>query len=90
MKFVAVVNPGMEELCKQEIKEILAVSGKMYPQLVEFDASAEQALQLFYHGQSMRRIVISLGKYKDLDDLDFSSVEWKKFISNSFYPRGDI
>ena len=85
MKFVAFVNPGMEELCKQEIEEILAVSGKIYPQLVEFDASAEQALQLLYHGQSMRRIVISLGKYKDLDDSDFKSVEWKNFISNSSF-----
>ncbi|MDO8510541.1 MAG: THUMP domain-containing protein [Nanoarchaeota archaeon] len=85
MKFVAFVNPGMEELCKQEIKEILAVSGKIYPQLVEFDASAEPALQLLYHGQSMRRIIISLGKYKDLDDSDFNSVEWKNFISNSSF-----
>lgn len=85
MRFVAVVNPGMEELCKQEIKEILAVSGKMYPQLVEFDTSAEQALQLLYHGQSLRRIVISLAKCKNPDDLDFNPVQWKDIVHNSSF-----
>ncbi|MBI4147596.1 hypothetical protein HY494_03010 [Candidatus Woesearchaeota archaeon] len=85
MKFYAFVNPGMEDFCKQEIKEILAVSGKVYPQMVEFDASAEQALTLLYHSQSMRRIVVSLGKYKHLDEAVFNSVEWKDFIHSSSF-----
>lgn len=85
MKFVALVNSGMEELCKQEIKELIAVSGKIFPPLVEFEVSAEQALQLLHHGQSMRRIIVFLGKYKSLDDLDFNFVEWKNFITNSSF-----
>lgn len=85
MKIIALVNPGMEELCKQEIKEILNLTAKISPQIVECDASAEQALQLLYHGQSMRRIIVSLGKYKNLDPLDFNAVEWKDFVSNSSF-----
>lgn len=85
MKLYAFVNPGMEDFCKQEIKEILAVSGKVYPQIVEFDTSAEQALTLLYHGQSMRRIVASLGKYKNLDEAVFNSVGWKDFIHSSSF-----
>ena len=85
MKLYAFVNPGMEDFCKQEIKEILAVSGKVYSQVVEFDASAEQALTLLYHGQSMRRIVASLGKYKTLDEAVFNSVSWKDFILSSSF-----
>ena len=75
----------MEELCKQEIKEVIAASGKICPQIVEFDASAEQALTLLYHGQSMRRIAVSLGKYKNLDEADFNSVEWENFIADTSF-----
>ena len=85
MKLCALVNPGMEELSRQEIQEILNVSGKNSPQVIEFDASAEQALTLLYHSQSMRRIVISLGKYKNLDEVDFNSVEWKDFLLSSSF-----
>jgi len=83
MKLCTIVNPGMEDLSKQEIKELLAVSGKTYPHLVEFDTSAEQALTLLYHGQSMRRMMVSLGRCKNPDDLDFNSVAWKDFLSSS-------
>ncbi|MDP3699198.1 MAG: THUMP domain-containing protein [Nanoarchaeota archaeon] len=85
MRFVSFVNPGMEELCQQEIQEILTVSAKTYPQAAEFDASPEQVLQLLYYGQSMRRIIVSLGKKKNLDDLDLNSVQWKDFVSNSSF-----
>ena len=85
MKIAALVYPGMEELCKQEVKELIGVSGKAYPRLVECDASPEQALTLLYHGQSMRRIIVSLGRYKNLDDIDFNAVEWKSFVSNSSF-----
>ena len=83
MKLCTIVNPGMEELSKQEVKELIGVSGKVYPHLVECDASAEQMLTLLYHGQSMRRIIVSLGKYKNLDDIDFNAVEWNVFLSTS-------
>lgn len=85
MKLCTIVNPGMEELSKQEIKELIAVSGKVYSHLVEFDASAEQALKILYHSQSIRRIVVSLGKYKNLDEADFNYVGWDNFISNSSF-----
>lgn len=85
MKLVALVNSGMEELCKQEIKELTGVSGKNVSHLVEFDSSAEQALQLLYHGQSMRRLMVFLGKSKDPEELDFNAVEWRNFIHNSSF-----
>jgi len=85
MKLCALVNPGMEELCKQEIQELIAVSGKVFPQVVEFDASEEQALTVLYHTQSVRRIAISLGKYKNLDALDFNSLNWANFIANTSF-----
>ncbi|MEK6939886.1 MAG: THUMP domain-containing protein, partial [Nanoarchaeota archaeon] len=61
------------------------LTAKTYPRAAEGDASAEQTLQLLYHGQSMRRIIVSLGKYKNLDDIDFNSVHWKDFIFNSSF-----
>ncbi len=85
MKIVALVNSGMEEVCKQEVKEILNLTAKAYPHVVECEASAEQALRLLYHGQSMRRIIVSLGKYKNIDDIDFNHMHWKDFISNSSF-----
>ncbi len=85
MNILALVNPGMEDLCKQEVKEMLNLAAKVSPHAVEFDASEEQTLQLLYHGQSMRRILVSLGKYKNLEDLDFNTVEWKNFIFNSSF-----
>ncbi|MEK6809081.1 MAG: THUMP domain-containing protein, partial [Nanoarchaeota archaeon] len=85
MKFVAIVNPGMQELCQQEIKELIGVSGKAFPHTVEFDASLEQGLIILYHGQSPRRLIVSLGKYKNIDEIDFNSVDWKNFVSNSSF-----
>lgn len=85
MKLFAIVSPGLEELSVQEIKELINISGKVFPQVVEFEAPEEKMLQLLYHGQSMQRIVISLGKYKIIDGLDLNSVEWKNFIHNSSF-----
>ena len=75
----------MEDLCQQELRELITVSGKKNPQVIEFDASSEQALTFLYNGQSLRRIIISLGKYKDLEQVDFTSIAWKDFISNSSF-----
>src|SRR3989338_2003365 len=83
MKLSAIVNPGLEELAKQELKEVLSLSGKVHPQVLEFEAAVEQSLTLLLHGQSLRRIIISLGKYKDLDLADFKSINWNNFISSS-------
>ncbi len=85
MKLCALVNPGMEELCQQEIKELITVSGKIFPQVVEFDASEEQALTLLHHAQSVRRLIISVGRYKNIETVDFNSVAWANFISNSSF-----
>lgn len=85
MKFAAIVNPGMEELCKQEIQELITVSGKNFPHAVEFDASAEQALTLLYHSQSMRRLIVSVGRCKNIDDLDFNTVSWSDFVANTSF-----
>ncbi|HLD40363.1 MAG TPA: THUMP domain-containing protein [Candidatus Nanoarchaeia archaeon] len=84
MKLIALVNPGMEELCRQEIPEIINAAGKdfgkKYPHLIEFESSGEQALQLLHHGQSLRRLLVSLTKCKNIDDLDFNSVAWKEYL----------
>lgn len=85
MKFCALVNSGMEELCQQELLELITVSGKKNPQVIEFDASPEEALTFLYNGQSPRRIIISLGKYNGLEQVDFTSIAWKGFISNSSF-----
>src|SRR3989344_1363373 len=85
MKLFAIVNSGLETSSVQEIKELISISGKSFPQVVEFETSEEKTLQLLYHGQSMRRIVIAIGKYKNLDDVDFNSVKWKDFIHNSSF-----
>lgn len=85
MKLCAIVNPGMEQLAQQEIKELLGVSGKISPHIVEFEASAEQALTLLYHGQSLRRLMLSFGKYKNSEDAKFETVTWKDFVNSTSF-----
>ncbi len=89
MKFFALVNAGLEETAQKEIKEILNAEAKIYPRVLEFEVKLrEDAIKLIYHSQSIRRIIFSLGQFKDQESIDFGSknklkeLDWADFFSS--------
>ena len=68
MKCFALVNSGLEDLTKREIKELVKTEVEVYPNVIEF--AADNLLNL----QSVRRLLISLGKTKDLNKFNFSKL----------------
>ncbi|MBI2669120.1 hypothetical protein HYX14_04730 [Candidatus Woesearchaeota archaeon] len=62
MKLFAYVNPGLEQLAVQEIKEVIDVNAVASEQAVEFDASPEEALKLLFKGHSFIRICALVSK----------------------------
>ncbi|MBU0470717.1 MAG: hypothetical protein KKA62_02040 [Nanoarchaeota archaeon] len=85
MKLFALVNPGLEEISKQELKELVDSDAKINSQALEFEVkNKEEIFKLIYHTQSIRRIVLSLKKVKKLEELDFTKIDfnWKDFFSS--------
>ncbi|MEK6901783.1 MAG: hypothetical protein AABX37_05545 [Nanoarchaeota archaeon] len=72
MKCYALVTPSMEKVAHQEIQELISVSGEIMPSLIEFDAKTkEDVLTVLYHAQSIRRLLLALGKGKDPPTMTF-------------------
>lgn len=87
MKVLALVNPGLEKLCRQEVKEILKMKATLSEQVAEFTVKDASSLLLFlFRCQSARRILLSLGTYPSLEDLDFSTLDfpWKEIFPDKF------
>ncbi len=87
MNFFALVNPGLEKICQQEIKELLGGKVLMSPSLVEFELPALSQLPIIISRlQSPRRILVSLGKYTDLEEVHVESLPfpWSDFLPAQF------
>ncbi len=87
MKVITLVNPGIEKLCQQEVKEILKAKATADEQVIQFTAKDINSLFIFVsRSQTARRILVSLGNYKNLDTLDFSKLDflWKHFFPPAF------
>ena len=75
MKCYAVVTPGIEEVAHQDIQELISVSGKIFPSLVEFEAKTkEDVLTVLYHTQSIRRLLLALGHGTNVETMTFLSI----------------
>jgi len=87
MNVIALVNPGLEKLCPQEVKEILKVKAAAEEQVIGFRVKDVKSLfTFFFRSQTARRILLSLGNYRTPDEIDFSKLDfaWKDFFPNSF------
>ena len=87
MYCLTLINSGLEKLCQLEVKEILKEKAIADEQVIEFPVKDMQSLFTFlFRSQTARRILLSLGNYKNLDDIDFSKLEfpWKDFFPETF------
>ncbi len=81
MKLLALLNPGLESLCQQEAHELLGAASTRYPQAVEFSVTEEEALKFLYHAHSARRILIFVGKWKNIEEAEFEKIRWSDFAA---------
>ena len=87
MNIITLVNPGLEKLCQLEVKEILKGKSTADEQVIEFPVKdVQSSFTFFMRSQTARRILLSLGNYKNLDEIDFSKLDfsWKDFFPNTF------
>lgn len=81
MKVLALVNTGLESLCQQEVHELVGAASIKYPQAVEFSVNEKEALKVMHHAQSIRRLLIFLGKWKNIEEATFEKVSWSDFVT---------
>ncbi|MDP3734525.1 MAG: hypothetical protein Q8R37_04815 [Nanoarchaeota archaeon] len=85
MKYYALVNSGLEETAAVEIKEKLSTATVVSPSVISF--AAEDAPLL----QSVRRLLIALGKYKNVDTVKLPvRFPWADYFSNECKIRIDV
>lgn len=87
MDLIILVNPGLEKLCQQEVKEILKGKAAVNEQVIEFSVKDSKSLFTFlFRSQTARRILLSLGNHKTLEEIDFSTLDfpWKDFFPEKF------
>ncbi len=92
MKCFALVSPGLEKVSRQEVRELLKVKAEASDSVVEFsvrgkkDLLAKDLLTLIFHSQSLRRILLSLGKFRTADEISFDALEfpWREYFPETF------
>lgn len=84
MKGYILVNPGLEDLARQEVHELLAASCSVFPSAVECTSDKKGFLTLLQRMQSARRILVGVGKRKIIEEADFfSEFPWKDFFDST-------
>lgn len=71
MKGIAITNPGIEDVAKLEIKELIGKTASVYGNVVAFDCSVDDLCLLAYKAQSLSYLMSLLGHFdfKSLDDI---------------------
>ncbi len=71
MKGIAVTNPGIEDIAKLEIKELIKKNAAGHGNVLAFDGSVDDLCLLAYKAQSLTYVASLLGyfDFKSLDDL---------------------
>ncbi|MBU1632415.1 MAG: THUMP domain-containing protein [Nanoarchaeota archaeon] len=85
MKLFALVNSGLETISAEEIKELTKITPLTYQNVLEFSLEdKEEILKLIYGSQSIRKIIVSLGKFRTVDSINFNDVDLnlKDFFSD--------
>ncbi len=89
MKCFALVNAGLEKVARQEIEETVKVKSQLSDNVVEFETE-DKAHLLSLKIQSARRLLISLGKTKNIDDFKFGEVGWQDILTKDFSFRVEV
>lgn len=90
MTFCALVNPGLENICREEIKELINLDAKVSPHAVEFDSNEEKTLTLLHHAQSIRRLLLLLGTWKKTEEVNFENIKWPKLVASGLSFKAEI
>ncbi len=90
MKFIALVNPGLETVCQQEIKELLKIKSVIHAHALEFETSPESALCFINHTQSARRVLLLLDICSLPEESKFNEVDWNELISSGLSFKAEI
>ena len=83
MQHLAIVNPGLEELAQQEIKELINEESEVDKGILKFSADEKQLSKILQRNQSFYKLLAYLGEYKDLEEVDFSKLNLKDFFNNN-------
>ncbi|PIZ50684.1 hypothetical protein COY27_06240 [Candidatus Woesearchaeota archaeon CG_4_10_14_0_2_um_filter_33_13] len=81
MKLCLLVNSGFEELAKQEVEELVNKKIQVSTQVLEVEATPEEALKLATHLQSVRRILIAFDSVTEINKAKFDP----KLLSQLFF-----
>ena len=71
MKFLVLINPGIEEISKKEISSFGAKNIETNPACLIIEAKQEDIIKIAYRAQTINRILISIGSFSFTDATDF-------------------
>ena len=90
MKLFLIVNSGFEELCSKEVKELIGKETKINHSVLEVDVDKQEAIDLAYHLQSARRILVAFESVSDFNQLEVGKVELKDLFTSELSFKVEI
>lgn len=93
MHCFALVNPGLEVVAQQEIKELVKAKAIISRQALEFSIKGTKELvAISTHGQSFRRLMILIGKFAQVEDLNLNTITfpWSDYFPPNFSFKIDV
>ncbi len=85
MKLFALVHSGLEDIAQKEIKELVGLKCKVFPQVLELESiSKKELLVLLSRGQSFRRLILGVEKFTSLEKIKLEETvfPWSDFFTN--------
>lgn len=76
-----ITHHSLEQVAAREVKELMGKSAIVYPSVIEFPASREELITLLFRVQSARRLLLAVGKYESLENINLYAV---------YFPFSDI
>ncbi len=71
MNYYALVHEGEEEICVKELQELVGASAKKSSHVISFSLPNTQLFAtLLNHAQSVRRLIIALGSFTNIDEMN--------------------
>lgn len=85
MNCYLLVNSGLEEVAEQEVKELVKTVTKKQNRVIDFEVNNKKEMEkLTPLIQSGRRLLLSLGKTKTINNFEFKEVVWSEFLPLTF------
>ena len=74
MKVYLIVNPHLEKLAQQEVKELINVEAEIKGTVLEAEVNEEKLTTLLEKCQSARRILVSFSEVKNFNKINFENL----------------